>query len=244
MAGTRPRHLPQGPLVAAAALPQELPSKCYVHYYLYLAALDAQQIEQAGQHLAAYRVQLPQQPAAMQAGGWLESAFFAAAYQHDLPAARAFQAQARPSVLVTPDVTARVEAALARLADDPVQALALAQTALQALPHSIDPGSTHLYAEWLADTVRWASSRVEQPLHSTAWLGGLPSNPLPLYKLLAGLLWATIRPFLASVVRRCHCTGAATICLFHLSSFFFYPWPSPLPTSPKRTPTAPRPSKT
>jgi hypothetical protein len=168
MAGTRPRHLPQGPLMAAASLPQELPSKCYAHYYLYLAALDAQQIEQAGQHLAAYRVQLPQQPAAMQASGWLESAFFAAAYQHDLPAAQAFRAQARPSVLVTPDVTARVEAALARLADDPVQALAFSQTALQALPRSIDLGSAHLYAEWLADTVRWATEPVNQPLQPTA----------------------------------------------------------------------------
>ncbi|AWM34709.1 hypothetical protein [Hymenobacter nivis] len=166
MAGTRPRHLPQALLTAAAALPQELPFKFYAHYYLYLAALDAQQIEQAGQHLAAYRVQLPQQPAAMQAGGWLESAFFAAAYQHDLPAARAFraQAQAQPSVLVTADVTARVEAALARLAGDPAQALALAQTALQALPRSIGQGSAHFYAEWLAATVRWAGGPVQQPL--------------------------------------------------------------------------------
>ena len=168
MAGTRPRHLPQALLTAAAALPEELPFKCYAHYYLYLAALDAQQIEQAGQHLAAYRVQLPQQPAAMQAGGWLESAFFAAAYQHDLSAARAFRAQAQPSVLVTADVTPRVEAALARLAGDPAQALALAQTALQALPRSIDQGSAHFYAEWLAATVRWAGGPVQQPLLPTA----------------------------------------------------------------------------
>lgn len=167
-AGTRPRHLPQGLLAAVAALPQELPFKCYAHYYLYLAALDAQQIEQAGQYLAAYRGQLLQQPAAIQASGWLESAFFAAAYQHDLPAARAFRAQAQPSVLVTADVTARVEAALARLANDPAQALALAQTALQALPRSVDQGSAHLYAEWLADTVRWAGGPVQQPLQPTA----------------------------------------------------------------------------
>jgi hypothetical protein len=51
MAGTRPRHLPLGLLAAAAALPQELPSKLYAHYYLYLAALDDDRLEQASQHL-------------------------------------------------------------------------------------------------------------------------------------------------------------------------------------------------
>lgn len=163
MAGTRPRHLPLGLLEAAVALPAALPFMLYAHYYLYLAALDARQPEQAAQHLAAYRAQLPAQPVALQATGWLESAFFAAAYQHDLPAARAFQQQARPSVLVTADVTARVDAALARLANDPGQALASAQAALQALPRSLDQGSAPLYAEWLADTVRWAEESAAGP---------------------------------------------------------------------------------
>ncbi|WP_140465247.1 M50 family metallopeptidase [Hymenobacter nivis] len=175
-AGTRPRHLPQGPLAAAAALPPELPMQAYAHYYRYLGALDAQQIAQAGQHLAAYRTQLLRQPVGLQASGWLESAFFAAAYEYDLPTARAFRARAQPSVLVTADVLARVEAALARLAGEPAPALAFAQAALRALPRSVDQGSAHLYAEWLADTVRWAAGPAEPPLRA----GGSPGAGQPL----------------------------------------------------------------
>ena len=33
-----------------------------------------------------------------------------------------------------------------------------AQAALHALPNSLDQGSAQLYAEWLADTLRWAET--------------------------------------------------------------------------------------
>lgn len=158
VAGVRPRELPRTLLEAAAARPEELPFKLYVHYFLYLAALDAGRLELAAHHLAEYRQRLADTPAALQGTGWLESAFFAAAYQHDLAAAQAFMAQARPSAHIAPDVRPRAEAALARLAGDADRARTQAQAALHALPNSLDQGSARFYAEWLADTLRWAEA--------------------------------------------------------------------------------------
>ncbi|MDQ2772422.1 MAG: M50 family metallopeptidase [Bacteroidota bacterium] len=160
-AGIRPRALPLPALEAAAARPEELPFKLYVHYFLYLAALDAGQVAKAAQHLAEYRARLTETPAALQGTGWLESAFFAAAYQHDEAAARAFLAQARPSSLIPADARPRAEAALARLAGNAAEARTQARAALRELPRNLDQGSAHFYAEWLADTVQWAEQ--EQP---------------------------------------------------------------------------------
>jgi hypothetical protein len=158
VAGTRPRDLPLAQLEAAAALPQELPFKLYIYHYLYLSALDAGHTGQAGRYLGEYRDRLASLPVTLQAGGWLESAFFAAAYAHDLPAAQAFRAQAKLSSYTPADVLPRVEAALARLAGDAEQARTQALVALRELPKSLDQGSAHLYAEWLTDTVRWADT--------------------------------------------------------------------------------------
>ncbi|HEX8326311.1 MAG TPA: M50 family metallopeptidase [Hymenobacter sp.] len=162
-AGVRPRELPLAQLEAAVTLPNELPFKLYAYQYLYLAALDAGHIDQAGQYLREHRERLALAPPALQANGWLESAFFAAAFEHDLPAARGFREQAQVTAHTPADLVPRADAALARLAGDADAARAHAQTALQELSKSLDPGSARLYAEWLADTVRWA----EQPTAST-----------------------------------------------------------------------------
>ncbi|WBA43935.1 hypothetical protein [Hymenobacter canadensis] len=126
-------------------------------HYLYLIALDAGQVSVADQHLRAYRERLALMPAALQGNVWLESAFFAAAFQHDLTAARAFQAQAQLSSHIQADVPARVDAALARLAGDAPLARAKAHLALQELPGNLDQGSARFYAEWLADTLQWTT---------------------------------------------------------------------------------------
>ena len=157
VAGTRPRELPLAALAAAEQLPDALPFKPYLYHYLYLAALDAGQVAQAGHYLAAYRQRLVQLPAAQHGSVWLESAFFAAAYAHDLAAARAFRAQAVASALIPADVVPRVAAALAQLAGDATEAHAQAQAALRALPRNSDRGSSHFYAEWLHETLRWAA---------------------------------------------------------------------------------------
>ncbi|WP_219156056.1 M50 family metallopeptidase [Hymenobacter profundi] len=91
MVGTRPRELNRSALEAAAALHVEHPLKCHLSHYLYLHYLDAGDPVAAGQQLAHYRQQLSQVPAALQASGWLESAFFSAAYEHDATAARPAQ---------------------------------------------------------------------------------------------------------------------------------------------------------
>ena len=155
-AGTRPRKLVRPLLDAAVALPQELPFKLYVFYYLYLIALDHGQIGDAARYLHAYRERIELMPEAFQGSVWLESAFFAAAYQHDRPAAEAFRALAKPSPPTPADVPARADAALARLVGNADLAFAKAQLGLQELPKSLDRGSACLYAEWLRDTVHWA----------------------------------------------------------------------------------------
>lgn len=162
MAGMRPRELSGAALAAAAALPIEHPFKAYVAYYRYLHHLDAGEPAVAGEHLAEYRQQLGQLPSALQASGWLEAAFFSAAYAHDEAAARTYQAQAKINVHTPADQPPRVEAALARLAGNADQARSQAQAALQALPRNLDQGSTRLYQDWLLDTVRWAEAAQEK----------------------------------------------------------------------------------
>ncbi|QNE39256.1 M50 family metallopeptidase [Hymenobacter sp. NBH84] len=156
MVGIRPRELNRLALEAAAALHVEHPLKCHLSYYLYLHYLDAGDPVAAGQQLAYYRQHLSQVPAALQASGWLEAAFFSAAYEHDATAARAYQAEAKLSAFTPADQPPRVEAALARLAGDAERARTQAQAALRELPRNLDQGSVHLYREWLQDTVRWA----------------------------------------------------------------------------------------
>ena len=100
--------------------------------------------------------------------------FFAVAYQHDLAAARGFMAQARPSSLIAADVWPRAEAALARLAGDAARARTQARAALQALPDNLDQGTFRFYAEWLADTFRWADAAAPPagfPVGAAAALG-------------------------------------------------------------------------
>lgn len=157
MAGTRPRDLPRDLLDIAAQLPDELPFKPYLFHYLYLICLDAGQTEQAAHFLNEYRERLALVPEALRGNVWLESAFFAAAYQHDLPAAQAFFDQYTPSAYIPADVLARAEAALARAAGNTELARTQAQLALQKLPKNLDKGSARLYAEWLTETVAWAN---------------------------------------------------------------------------------------
>ena len=159
MAGTRPRELARELLDAAAALPQELPFKLYLYHYLYLISLDASHTDQAAHYLRECRERVVLMPPALQGSVWLESAFFSAAYEQDVPAALAFQAQAQPSPHTQADVPPRVEAALARAAGNAELARSHAQLALRELPKNLDKGSADLYAEWLTDTVQWAEQR-------------------------------------------------------------------------------------
>lgn len=159
MAGTRPRAWDRHLLDAAAALPQEGHFKLFVFHYLYLIALDHGQIAEADRYLSAYRERLTMMPAAFHGNVWLESAFFAAAYQHDWSAAEGFLDRAASSPCTAADLPARVDAALARLAGEADLARTSAQLSLQLLPKSLDPGSACFYAEWLNDTVHWAEQQ-------------------------------------------------------------------------------------
>jgi hypothetical protein len=159
IAGTRPRHLPLAALLAALPLPDTLPFKPYLYHYLYLAALDSGQLAQAAHYLTAYRERVPQLPAALQETVWLEAAFFAAAFTQDLPASDAFQQQAVPSALTAADIAFRVAAAQARLRGDAPQAKLQAHASLRELGRNLDRGSSAFYADWLHETLQWASEQ-------------------------------------------------------------------------------------
>ena len=159
MAGTRPRAWDRHLLDAAAALPQEGHFKLFVFHYLYLISLDHGQIAEADRYLSAYRERLHLMPAAFHGSVWLESAFFAAAYQHDGPAAGDFLDRVASSPYTPAELPARVDAALARLVGEADLARSCAHLSLQLLPKSLDPGSACFYAEWLNDTVHWAEQQ-------------------------------------------------------------------------------------
>ena len=159
VAGTRPRQLPLAALQAALPLSDTLPFKPYIYHYLYLAALDSGQVVQAAHYLTAYRERIPQLPAALHETVWSEAAFFAAAFTQDLPAAYAFQQQAISSVLTASDIAFRVAAAQARLRGDAPQARRQAQASLRELGRNLDRGSSAFYADWLHETLHWASEQ-------------------------------------------------------------------------------------
>jgi hypothetical protein len=159
VAGTRPRELPLATLQSALTLPDTLRSKPYLYHYLYLAALDAGHLVQAEHYLSSYRERLHQLPASLHETVWLEAAFFAAAFTHDLSAAQAFQGLVAPSSLTSPDVAFRVAAAQARLVGDAPQARAQAQASLRELTRNMDQGSSAFYADWLHETVHWAAAK-------------------------------------------------------------------------------------
>jgi hypothetical protein len=159
IAGTRPRHLPLAALQAALSLLDTLPFKPYLYHYLYLAALDSGEVVQAAHYLTAYRERVPQLPTALHETVWLEAAFFAAAFTQDLPTAYDFQQQAVPSALTASDIAFRVAAAQARLLGDAPQARLQAQASLRELGRNLDRGSSAFYADWLHETLHWASER-------------------------------------------------------------------------------------
>jgi hypothetical protein len=164
VAGVRPREWSLTELEALRELPDNLPFKPFVYYYLYLAALDGGGISRAGHYLSAYRRCLPHLPLSLHGSVWLESAFFAAAYEGDLPAAHAMQAQAEPSALTPADLLPRVQAAQARLLGEAPQAFERAQLALRSLARNPDLGSQHFYAEWLTSIITWATQHQACPL--------------------------------------------------------------------------------
>ncbi|TYZ08125.1 M50 family metallopeptidase [Hymenobacter lutimineralis] len=161
MAGVRPRELSRPALEAADALRVEHPYKAYVAYYLYQYHLDAGDPAAAGLYLARYRAHLDQQPVALQASGWLEAAFFSAAYEHDAQAARTYQSRAVVNAHTPTEQPFRVEAALARLEGNVEQARTQAEAALRELPRTLSQGSARLYEDWLRETLRWAEQAAD-----------------------------------------------------------------------------------
>ncbi|GAB3298037.1 M50 family metallopeptidase [Hymenobacter tenuis] len=159
VAGTRPRELPLAALHSALPLPDVLAGKPFLYHYLYLAALDGGQLALAEEYLLAYQSRVHQLPAALRETVWLEAAFFAAAFSHDLAASQTFQGQAASSALTAPDAALRVSAAQARLGGDAPQARAQAQACLRALAGNTDRGSSVFYTEWLHDTLAWAARK-------------------------------------------------------------------------------------
>jgi hypothetical protein len=66
--------------------------------------------------------------------------------------------------LLPGDVPLRVEAALARLAGDALRTQASARLALRELPRDSDQGSSRFYAEWLGETLAWATAQKALPI--------------------------------------------------------------------------------
>ena len=157
VAGTRPHQLPLTALQVALTLPDTLLFKPYLYHYLYLAALDSGHLGQAAHYLTMYQERIHQLPALLQETVWLEAAFFAAALTQDIATSQAFQQQAVASALTPADIAFRVAAAQARLLGDASHARAHAQASQRELTRNMDRGSSIFYAEWLHETLHWAS---------------------------------------------------------------------------------------
>ena len=140
--GVRPKLLKIKEIEEAQVIAERLnePFKVYLHSFLYQAAFDNNEVEEAEKHLLNYLNEAENIPEGIRNGVWLEAAFFYAYAKKDLAKAEAFWQQYRPAPLIPKAQILATETALAFLKNDSETALSKAEAALQELPNMMDKG--------------------------------------------------------------------------------------------------------
>lgn len=149
MAGVRPGQLDKTELLQAQALGEKLqaPMLVYIHYFLYLSALDKNELETAAHHLNEYVQAADEVPEGLRGSVWLEAAFFHAVVQHNLTQAEEYLKRYKPSALTPQAVEYATRAAIANMKGEKEEVKSWITKAEQALPNMMDKGAMLLVRE-------------------------------------------------------------------------------------------------
>jgi hypothetical protein len=152
MAGIRPRDLDKTELLQAHALGEKLqaPMVVYIHYFLYLSALDKNELETAAHHLNEYVQAAEEVPEGMRGSVWLEAAFFYAVVRHELELAETYLKLYKPSALIPVAIEYATRAAIASMKGEREEFNSWIAKAENALPTMMDKGAMQLVAERIA----------------------------------------------------------------------------------------------
>lgn len=140
--GIRPALLNTDEINEALALANKLdaPMKVYVWYYLYHAAFDKGQYEEAEIYITAYIAEIESIPKGIRGSVSLDAALFYAIARKDLGRAELYWKQYVPSALLPKAQVLATEAAILSLRGDRVQRDEKIELALQEIPNMIDRG--------------------------------------------------------------------------------------------------------
>ncbi|HAI76957.1 MAG TPA: hypothetical protein DCM08_11990 [Microscillaceae bacterium] len=147
--GIRPRDLSQSLLEEGLSVSEEWKVKPYIHYYLYLAALDKQDIATAAQHLDIYSDYVSEMPEAYRGTVYFENAFFKSYFLKDVAGAQDCLNKAKPCAIIPKHLIYKAEAALSWAQGHWEDASQKAALALAELPKSMDKGTAVAEQEWL-----------------------------------------------------------------------------------------------
>jgi hypothetical protein len=149
MAGVRPGQLDKTELLQAQALGEKLqaPMLVYIHYFLYLSALDKNELETAAHHLNEYVQAADEVPEGLRGSVWLEAAFFHAVVQHNLTQAEEYLKLYKPSALTPQAVEYATRAAIANMKGEKEEFKSWITKAEHALPAMMDKGAMLLVRE-------------------------------------------------------------------------------------------------
>lgn len=151
--GVRPRLLSKEEITEALALAEKLnaKTKVYIHYYLHMVAFDEGDLDQAETHLKDYVADIESIPKGLNAGVFLDAAFFYAYARKDLTQAEEYWKQFVPSAMISKAMVLATEAALLNLKNERAQTHAVVEAAMKELPNMMDKGVAIALGEKLDD---------------------------------------------------------------------------------------------
>ncbi len=140
--GIRPKYIDKAELEEAMMLAKKLNASfgVYIHSFLYQAAFDNNEIDQAEKHLLDYINEADRIPDGIRSAVWLEAAFFYAFTKRDIEKAIYYWNQFKPSALIPKAQVFATEATMAYLKNDKELTHSKIESSVKELPNMIDKG--------------------------------------------------------------------------------------------------------
>ena len=151
MAGNRPAHLNKEELLEAQTLAKKLnaPMEVYIYYFLYQAALDREELDEAEVQLNEYIREAEAIPEGIRGSVWIEAAFFYAFVKRDLQKAGEYFEMYKPAALIPLAMVYATQAAMAMLKNELTEAGIMIDKALKEIPNMMDRGIANALHEKL-----------------------------------------------------------------------------------------------
>lgn len=151
MAGNRPAQLNKEELQEAHTLAKKLnaPMGVYIYYFLYQAALDREEFDEAEVQLNEYMAEADAIPEGLRGTVWIEAAFFYAFVKKDLQKASEYFDKYKPAALIPLAMVYATRAAIAILKNELTEARIMIDKALNEIPNMMDRGIANVLQEKL-----------------------------------------------------------------------------------------------